>query len=132
MAEYKLQSINIEADNVEDVVIPEVKDRIIEKTGHVTEFTLRAVEENMAIVDKNIKEIVAKRDHEDAKMQNIQHFHPFVLEMSDEDLLTAWLYQEARGIVQLCDTKLAEINEQREKDLAEIAEIKAQIPELND
>lgn len=132
MIEYKLKPLELVADNVEDLEIPSVRERVIEKTGHVTEFTMKDVDESMLIVDRNIKELQAKRDVEDAKMQNIQHFHPFVLEMSDEDLMTAWLYQESKGMKELCDNKLKEIIEQKEKDLAEIAEIKAQIPELNE
>lgn len=129
--QYNFKPINIVADSPEKVVFPEAKDRVIEKRGHVVEFTLNEVEANTRILEKTKKELTAKRDLDAAKMENIESFHPFVKEMSEQDLHTAWMYFESKGIVKVCEKKIKEIQEQMESDAEEVAEIKAQIPELN-
>ena len=128
--EYKLKSVHLEADSPKGIQFPDVKDRIIEKYGEVLEFSLNDIEYNYKELLKNKKEFEAKRVYENAKKENIEHYHPFVLEMSEEDLHIAHMYKESSSWVGICDSKLKEIEEQLEKDKAEIEEIKAQIPEL--
>lgn len=128
--EYKIKPINIEADSAEGIVFPEIKDRVIEKHGGVQEFTINDIELNTKDLLNTKKELEAKRAYENVKKENIEQHHPFVLEMSEQDLFTAWMYKEASGWVKLCDEKLAEIEKQLETDALEIAEIKKQIPEL--
>lgn len=128
--EYKFKPLEFNVKSVDEIVLPSVKDRVIEKRGHVVEFTLNEVEENTRHLEKTLVEIKAKRQLEDAKMQNISGFHEFVTKMSDEDLFTAWMYQESKGLVKMCDDKIKEIEAQMESDAKEVAEIKAQIPEL--
>ena len=129
--EYKFQPIELKVGSVSDIVIPDVKDRIIEKRGHVITFTLNQVEENTKALLKSIKEIGAKKELENAKMVNIEGFHPFVKELSEQDLHTAWMYQESKTLAKMCEEKLKEINDQIEKDAIEVEEIKNQIPALN-
>lgn len=131
--EYKLKPINIDikTKGKGEVVMPaDIKDRVIEKRGHVVTFTMNEIEANTQLLLKNRKEIQAKKDFEDAKMKNIEAFHAWVKRISDERLFTAWMYQEAKGIVKLCNDKLAEIDKQIADDEVEVAEIRKQIPEL--
>lgn len=130
--EYKIKSINIEADSADGIVFPEIKDRVIEKRGGVDEFTINDIELNTKNLLNTKKELEAKKNYENVKKENIESHHPFVLEMSAQDLFTAWMYKEASGWVKICDEKLAEIEKQLETDALELAEIKKQIPELAD
>lgn len=129
--EYKFKPIHLKVKDPKDMQFPNHKDRIIEKRGHVVEFSISDMERNTEILKKNKKEIEAKRDFEKAKMDNIEHFHAWVKRMSEERLHTAWLYFEAKGMVGVCNEKLKEIDKQLLDDEAELAEIKKQIPELN-
>lgn len=128
--EYKIKPINIEADSAKGIVFPDIKDRVIEKYGGVDEFTINDIELNTKNLLNTKKELEAKKKYENVKKENIEQHHPFVLEMSEQDLFTAWMYKEASGWVKLCDEKLVEIEKQLEADAIEIAEIKKQIPEL--
>lgn len=130
MIEYKLKPINIETDNVETLQIPDKKERVIEKTGHTDSFTMNDIENHIKSREKTFKELVAKRDYENAKIINIEHFHPFVKDISEEDLHTVQMYSEAKSLVNLLDSKIIEFKEQKEKDEQEIDEIIKQIPEL--
>jgi len=128
--EYKLKPVHIDADKVENVDFPQLKDRVIEKHGEVLEFSLSDVEENVKNLKKTKTELEAKLKYETMRKENVEHHHPFVLEMSEEDRFTAHMYQEATQWVKICNEKLALIDEQLKKDAEEIEEIKKQIPEL--
>lgn len=128
--EYKLKKINIDIEKPEDLAFPEFKDRVIERHGAVEEFTLSDIEANKKELLKTKKELEAKKQYENVRKENVEQHHPFVLEMSEQDLFTAWMYKEASGWVKLCDEKLKLIDDQLKADEEEIAEIKKQIPEL--
>lgn len=131
--EYNLKPIHTVLDNVDDLdkaFSTDLKDRIIEKRGAVQEFTMNDIEYNMKELLNKKKELEAKREYENAKKENIEHFHPFVKDITPQDLLTTWMYKECSGWVSLCDEKIKQINEQIEEDNKEIEEIKKQIAEL--
>ncbi len=129
---YNIKKINIDAESVDDIKFPELKDRIIEKHGGVDEFTINDIELNTKNLLNTKKELEAKKQYENVKKENIEQHHPFVLEMSEQDLFTAWMYKEASGWVKMCDEKLKQIEDQLAEDAEELAEIKKQIPELAD
>lgn len=129
---YKFKKINIVADSIDDFKFPPFKERIIEKRGQVIEFTLHDVEQDLLKLDKLRTEMKAQLDHENAKVVNIEHFHPFVKEMSEQDLSTAHLYYEAKAKSKLFSAKLEEVEEAYNEESAEVEEIKKQIPELNE
>lgn len=131
MMQYNFKKLEIVADSVSDIKIPDVNDRVIEKRGHVITFSLNQVLENTRVLEKTMKEIEAKKELESAKMINIEGFHPFVKELSEQDLHTAYMYQQSKTLVTMCEAKAKEITEQMENDAKEVKEIKAQIPELN-
>lgn len=128
--EYKIKKINVEAESVDSAVFPNIKDRIIEKRGSVQEFTFNDIELNMKNLVNTKKEVESKLTYEKAKAENIEHFHNFVKDMTEEDLHTCYMYYEASSFVKLAEKKLNEINTQIERDEEEIDEIKFQIPEL--
>lgn len=130
--EYKLEPLNLVADSVEELRIPTMKERIIEKRGHVVKFSLEEIEQNTKKMLQNRKEIQAKLDYEQACVENIEHHHKFVKKLDDKQLLTVWMYKNSKGHVDLCTDKIAEIDKQLKEDEEEVAEIKKQIPELND
>ena len=129
--QYNFKKLEIVADSVSDIKIPDVNDRVIEKRGHVITFSLNQVLENTRVLEKTLKEIEAKKELESAKMINIEGFHPFVKELSEQDLHTAFMYQQSKALVTMCEAKAKEIKDQMESDAKEVEEIKSQIPELN-
>lgn len=129
---YKLKKLNIVADSPDQVKFPDIKDRIIEKRGGVIEFTFSDVEQNLEKLSKLKNEVEIVLKHENAKMENIEHFHPFVKEMSEQDLSTVFLYMTAKRNSELYGSKLKEIDTAIEQDSSEMEEIKKQIPELHE
>lgn len=128
--EYKLKKVHLNADSAGNVEFPDLKDRVIEKYGDVLEFSLSDVEENVKSLTKTKTELEAKLKYEQMRKENVEHHHPFVLELSEENRFAAHMYQEACQWVKICNEKLALIEEQLKKDAEEIEEIKKQIPEL--
>lgn len=127
---YKLQNIALNVDNVEEIQFPDIKDRIIEKTGDTVEFSMNEVEKNMSDFIKYKKEQEAQVKLSEATIENVEHFHPFVLEMSEQDLLTAWLYKETKGKLEQYKKNLDVVDEAITNLEDEIAQIKEQIPEF--
>ena len=118
---YKLKQLNEE----------DPMDSIIEKSGHVVEFSMTAVDSNKKIVEKSIRELEAQKAHEDAKMQNIEQHHEFVQNMTEFELATAAMYYDSKVMSKACAEKLVELVEQMKKDDAEVEEIFRQVPELS-
>ena len=127
--EYKFKEVETHETDQGSEPLP-IKERPIEKRGHVITFTLQEVEDNDKINRRNLKEITAKRDYEAAKMVNIEEHHPMVKEIPEFDRYTIHMYQEACAMVKACDAKIEEIEKQLNEDTAEIIEIKKQLPEL--
>lgn len=106
------------------------KEALIEKRGHVISFTLGQVESNTMQNKKIERELIGFREVNAAKVANIEQHHPFVLKMSEQDLFTVHMYQEAKAMVKGYESKLKEVVAQIASDDAEVEEIKKQIPEL--
>ena len=109
----------------------EIQDKVIEKRGHVIEFTMSNVDANIKHNKKTRVELEAKLKVDNAKQENILYFHEFLKDMSEEDLFTAWLYKDTQNTIDLVQSKLDEVVAQIESDEAEVEVIKSQIPELN-
>lgn len=82
------------------------KNAKIEKSGIKSTFTLREIETNRATFQKLEKELEAQILVQDATTTNIENFHPFVKEMSMEDMHTAGMFYQARGYRDECQKKL--------------------------
>ena len=129
---YNLQPMNFNVEELDKLEFPSLKDRVIEKRGHLITFTLNQIEDNTRELLKTKKELTAKRQYEAAVMENIEHFHKFVKKLTPEQLLTVWMYKNSLGHVELCDANLAKIDKQLKEDEEEVAEIMKQIPELKE
>ena len=117
---YKLKQLNEE----------DPMDSVIEKTGHVVEFSMTQVNANKKVVEKSMRELEAQKAHEEAKMKNIEEHHEFVQNMTEFELATASMYYDAKTMAKACAEKLVELMEQTKKDDAEVEEILKQVPEL--
>lgn len=106
------------------------KESVIEKTGHVIKFSIYEVEAVSAANEKELRAVKGKREVEAAKMSNIEHFHPFVLDLTPEQLMTVYMYQEAKVFVEVCDKKIAEFEKTAEELAVEMADMYTKLPEL--
>ncbi len=97
----------------------DVKESLIEKSGITSEFTLSDLERHEAKLAKNIKELEGTLMVEDAKCKNIESFHPFVLEMSEQDRVTVHTYQQSFAVVFVAKQKIEEIKTALEECIAE-------------
>ena len=130
--EYKFKPIEFNVEKVEDIELPTARDRIIEKRGDVVEFSMNDIDTHINLLTRARKEHAGMVEHEDAIVENINHFHKFVKKLTDEQLLTAWMYKESREKSKIHNNKIKEIDEQLGEYAKEKAEIIKQIPELNE
>ena len=128
---YKLKPVNLEVNSVEEIKFIPFRERIIEKHGEVIPFTLKEIEDTISENVKRRKENVAKLEYETAKKENIEHFHPFVKELTPEQLFTAHMYKEACAWIDISNKNIEDIDNQTKLDNEEIVEIKKQIPDLD-
>lgn len=98
----------------------------IEKSGHVHEFTAESVTENLNTLNTQEKEMRAQVELNGAEMQNIEHFHPFVKKLTDEQLAIAYLYQRSKSTFVEAGKKVLEIEKTRKSLMEAIKEIKEQ------
>ena len=130
--EYKFKPIEFNIEKVEDIELPTARDRVIEKRGDVVEFSMNDIDNHINILTKARKEHAGMVEHENAIVDNIEHFHKFVKKLTDEELLTAWMYKESKEKSKIHGNKIKEIDEQLVEYDKEKAEIIKQIPELNE
>ena len=100
---------------------------VITKSGISVDFTPQEMRNEQAQCEKFLAELNAKLDLEKAKMSNIAEHHPFVKEMSAQDLFTAHMYQEAKAFVDVIPSKVEEVTAQLEESRAELALISAML-----
>lgn len=129
--EYKIKNIALNVENLDEIQFPHIKDRTIEKHGDVIEFTFHEIENDKERFTKLKQELEAYVKHEKAAIENVEHFHPFVKEVSEEQLSTYAVYFKYTSSLKAHAKKLEEV-EKAIIDLdAEIEEMLKQIPELN-
>lgn len=107
-------------------------ERIIEKRGHVVEFSLLEMEHDLIAFEKTLKELKGNRDLKQGVINNMDIHHPFIKDMSDFDRYTVHLYQENWAMRKAYNEKIVEIEKQFEEYKKEIATIKEMLPELAD
>lgn len=98
---------------------------VVEKSGISVKFTVKEIKENLAYARKQQREIQQTCKVAEATKINIKGTHPHIAEMSEEDLVAAYLYRQAIGTVTQALEKLAEIDEvikQDEQSLKELIE----------
>jgi hypothetical protein len=114
MANYKLVK-----EDEEDITI--------EKSGFTYEFTKSSLIDNLRYIRKIKKEMTAQISLNKAEMENIVHFHPFINDMTEEDLQVAFLYERSLATKNEAEKKLEQANEAEAEELDTIAKIKEQL-----
>ena len=104
-----------------------IKDAIIEKTGHSIQFTLQDMERNEQDLNKFKKECEATANNRKLTIENIESFHPFVTELSEEDLHTAFMYYKAKEDYKAYTSKRDEVVKVLNESYEEKVEIKKQL-----
>jgi methyl-accepting chemotaxis protein len=99
---------------------------VIEKTGIKAKFTLGQVDADARRIRKALVELEAQSKLENAKIENIEHHHPSVKDMGDEERFTIHMYEEAKQIVKQADAKIKEIKEALEGYEGELKDIEEQ------
>lgn len=108
----------------------EPKNRVIEEHGFVNTLTLAEMEDILNHNQETLKEIEGMAFNEKAKMENIEHFHPFVKEMSNEDLFTAGMYSQARIAKETHDSNIKKLIAAATEATVIINKLKEKFPEL--
>lgn len=100
------------------------KQHIIEKSyEEKATFSIEEIEAHERKLKEAMTEAVATRDHEMAKIININTYHPFVEKMSALDISTVQLYKNSLDIVEEYNTLINKIKAQEELYTKEKAEI---------
>lgn len=95
------------------------KGAVIVKDGIKATFTVAAMQLEQQGVKKVIKELDSRLEIETAKYENITTHHPFISDMSDEDLFTAHMAWESKALIKALPEKIAEFNAQLKGSLDE-------------
>lgn len=97
---------------------------VIEKSELTAQYTLADIERNIDEVERVLRELDGKLRIEAAKCKNVEEHHPFVLEMSDDDLSTAAFYAEAKQYTKQIPEKIKQAEEVLANERKEQAEAK--------
>lgn len=87
----------------------DVIDYILEKSNLTSEFTIREIKQNLKAMGKLKTEFEAKLQIEKAAIENIEHYHPYVKDMTPEQLNAVSMYHTSKEYVAQVVPKLAEI-----------------------
>lgn len=98
---------------------------VITKSGISVDFTPADMILEQTRCEKIIKELEGKREVERMKMENIEAHHPFVKEMSLQDLFTAHMYYESKALVDAIPPKVEEMKKQLQESRDEQVHIAA-------
>ncbi len=102
---------------------------LVVKTGHEHEFRLSDAAEQMAALRKNVRQCRAQVELEEAKMNNIAHYHPEVEEMDVEKRCAVALYEQSRAVREQFQKKMGEFQGDIDSIGAELVEINRQTGE---
>lgn len=103
---------------------------IIRKEGVIIDFPLGDIDRNLNQLDKAKKECEGAITLANAKIKNVAEHHPFVMKLSAEDLVAAYIFAEATTSLNQAKAKLLEVENQITADVNEKADILVQLPEL--
>lgn len=103
---------------------------VIEKKGVLVHFTLAELDAMDGAYEKKLLEINGRLEIDGARKKNIEDHHPFVLTMSGEDLVAAFLYEQAKQAIAEALPRRDALVTQLAEDKAEREIILSQLPEL--
>ncbi len=104
---------------------------VLTRPGKDVVFTMEEVDEHIEKLKKLKDECEGTLTVLNAKEKNIEEHHPFVMNLSEQDLFTAHMYQDLKNQKKPFEDKLMEVDAQLAEYDEDIAEIKEQIPELS-
>lgn len=113
MITYKLKQPENEGDEV-----------LVVKEGEVTEFKISDVGDALKDIEKSLKEWNSEAGLKKAEIENIEHFHPEVKELSPEKVLACKMYIEKKMYLESLQRnidKQQKIYDEAQAELAEIA-----------
>lgn len=108
-----------------------INDLVIQKHGHIVEFTLEEVEKHTEMLQQSHKELEAKIMLDGTRIRNLQLSNPEIMTLSDEQLNTIHLYWELMQGIKPFEKNLEAVVKQLNDYETEVADIKSQIKELN-
>ena len=108
------------------------RNSMIEMHGKPIEFTIHGMQASIKNAEKNITELEAQATVNRAKMTNIETNHPFVLDMSEQDMFTCHMYQESKALAIVSEKKADEFKEAFETDKKALADLLEKLPELKE
>lgn len=76
------------------------KEAVIEKAGITATFTIAEVEAMQERNQKGLREAEGQIKIEEAKMANVEHFHPEVKDMPGEKLAAVAIYYDSMGMIE--------------------------------
>jgi predicted GNAT family acetyltransferase len=100
---------------------------VIEKSGVTVDFTIAQMDEEQAALTKYLKEFEANRTVKQTMKDNIEEYHPFVKDLTEEQLFTAALYQQVIEAIKQYDEKTIDFTKQLSESRKEVLEIISQI-----
>lgn len=83
-------------------------DAVIEKTGDPVVFSYADIVDAIEYGSKQMAELKAQKEVADAQLENIKHFHPSVLDLTETELQAAFVYQRSLSMSRECARKLSE------------------------
>lgn len=116
MYSYKIKEENTDINKV-----------VIEKGNITHSFTLADMTEEQNALKKYLKEFAANQTVKKTMMDNVEEYHPFVKDFTDEQLFTTALYQQAKEAYTQYANKIEEFTKQLKDSEAETIEIIKQI-----
>lgn len=103
---------------------------VIEKGNITVRFTLTDHQSSIADMEKTLRELNAKYNHDKLIKENIEEHHPWVLELDEMKRHTVYMYLEACEVVKQYEPKIKEFEDALATDKDEVEFIKSTI--LND
>ena len=87
------------------------KASVVERSNMKNEFTLHDVENNVKELDRMEKELSSQKSLCEKTCDNITRNHPFVKDLTPEQIHHVWMYQENKTVVDDASAKLDEVAE---------------------
>lgn len=103
------------------------RDAVIEKEGLKVQFTVADVEADRTMIAKQMKENKGQLVLEAAKIENITTNHPFVLDLTEEQLFTCALLQECMKRKEQAEKNIKILQDQDEDYAKEVAAIMSKL-----
>ncbi len=113
-----------------------IESRVVDKEW-VTRFTIAGVENDIARLLQAKTELEAKKQIEEAKIENVKINHPEIdLNIDEKTQIAYTVVQQAKAFIQTADNKLKEIEAQMNEYAADLKEVFRQtgirLPEVLD